>query len=271
MTDLPEIAVYSDGCRLCKEALVVMRGAAGELKDRVVEKPIADATPKEIKELGLRSTPSIVFNEIVASVGIPTDEEAATLIKRAQIDRGILRYSIPKSKAVQKFAEGKIPTEATARALASEFYPFSEEFPLFLSAAISHVRDDTARFLLVHNLYEEHGNLTTVDRMHPALFRSFCRGVGLKLNKLEEQDQTAPGVQAAKMVMEICRQGPVNRAIAALYPIELMFGSDLRHNDPRAAPSAFIARCNRLLVYPFELGRRAGARRTDAAGTIPLL
>lgn len=46
----------------------------------------------------------------------------------------------------------------------------------------------------------------------------------MEVNKLEDQDANAPGVQAAKMVMEICRQGPADRAIAALYPIELMFG-----------------------------------------------
>jgi hypothetical protein len=46
----------------------------------------------------------------------------------------------------------------------------------------------------------------------------------MEVTKLDEQDANAPGVQAAKMVMEICRQGPADRAIAALYPIELMFG-----------------------------------------------
>lgn len=224
MLELPEITIVSDGSSLCKDALAVMQRAAGARAGKVVEAALTDFPRARAAELGLRATPSIVFNDMIATVGVPTDEEAAGLIKRAEIDRVILRYAIPKSAAIQSFAAGKIPREATARAIAGEFFPFSEEFPLFLSAAISHVRDEPARMLLVHNLYEEHGNLAGADRMHPALFRAFCRGVGLTTEKLEGQGPLAPGVQAAHMVMEICRRGPATRAVAALYPIELMFG-----------------------------------------------
>jgi hypothetical protein len=76
MIELPEIAIYSDGCRLCEQALAAMRSAAGTQADHVVEKPISNVSPNETAELGISSTPPIVFNEMVAAVGIPSAEEA---------------------------------------------------------------------------------------------------------------------------------------------------------------------------------------------------
>jgi len=222
MPELPAIAVFSDGCGLCKDAVSIMRRAAGSNAARVEERRIDDVPKGVIAELGIRATPSIVFNDMVGFVGVPNEEEAELLLKRAEIDRVILQYSIPKSDAVQGFASGRVPSEATAKALANEFYPFCTEFPLFLAAAISHLEDDDSRMLLVHNLYEEHGNLNP-DRIHPALFRNFCRGLGLKLESLGGHDPTSPGMQAARMMLEICREGPAYRALAALYPIELLF------------------------------------------------
>jgi pyrroloquinoline quinone (PQQ) biosynthesis protein C len=221
MPELPTITVYSDGCGLCRDAVSIMSRAAGKSADHVEERRIDDTPKSVIGELGIRATPAIVFNDTLAYVGIPTAEDAAILVKRAEIDRVILRYSIPKSDAVQRFARGK-PSEATARALASEFHPFCVEFPLFLAAAISHLKDDETRMLLVHNLYEEHGNLIP-ERIHPALFRNFCKGLGLKVEAIEGHDNHSPGMQAAKMMLDICREGPAVRALAALYPVELLF------------------------------------------------
>jgi len=59
--------------------------------------------------------------------------------------------------------------------------------------------------------------------MHAALFRNFCRGLALKVASLGSHDPTSPGMQAARMMLEICREGPAYRALAALYPIELLF------------------------------------------------
>ena len=222
MPELPTITVYSDGCGLCRDTVSIMRRAAGKDADHVEERRIDDTPKGVISELGIRATPAIVFNDTLAHVGTPTAEDAAVLVKRAEIDRVILRYSIPNSDAVQRFAQGKVPSEATARALANEFHPFCVQFPLFLAAAISHLKDDDTRMLLVHNLYEEHGNFLP-ERIHPALFRNFCQGVGLKVETLDGHDNHSPGMLAAKMMLDICREGPAGRALAALYPVELLF------------------------------------------------
>ena len=121
MPELPAVAVFSDGCGLCKDAVSIMRRAAGSNAARVEERRIDDVPKGVIAEFGIRATPSIVFNDMVGFVGVPNEEEAELLLKRAEIDRVILQYSIPKSDAVQGFASGRVPSEATAKALANSF------------------------------------------------------------------------------------------------------------------------------------------------------
>lgn len=222
MTDTPTLTVYSDGCRLCQDALTRLRTAAEGSGQQVREQPLAKADAETIEALGIRATPAVAFEHGLLSVGCPSAEEARLLVQRAEIDRRILSHAIPQSDAVQRFASGRTDGDATARALAGEFYAFCNEFPLFLAAAISHVRDEKARLLLVSNLYEEHGDLQ-LDRMHPALFRKFMRGLGLEAAKLQTYHEGDPGLEAARLVTQLCREGPAHRALATLYAIELLF------------------------------------------------
>ncbi len=217
------ITVYSDGCRLCTDAVAIVSRVAKGSPDAVVERRIADLDATALAQLGLRATPAIALDgQGVVSVGCPTEDEAALLVRRAEIDARILAHAIPTSEAIQRFAKGNTKSEATAKALASEFYPFCNEFPLFLAAAISHVHDEKSRLLLVSNLYEEHGNLD-LERLHPALFRKFVKGLGLESAKLEQYDRGTPGAQASQWVTSICREGPAHRALATLYAVELLF------------------------------------------------
>ena len=217
------VEVYTDGCGLCAEAVRRITAAATGGKLRVAERRIADMPSATLEAKGIRATPAIVVHDIVAAVGCPTPARALSLMKRAYLDRVVLEYAIPRSDAMQRFARGETRSDVTARTLATEFYAFSHEFPLFLAAAISHVRDEASRLLLVHNLYEEHGNLE-LDRVHPKLFRQFVVGMGLQPAALERYDQRTAGVQAAEWVTQICRTGPAHRALGAIYVTELLFG-----------------------------------------------
>jgi pyrroloquinoline quinone (PQQ) biosynthesis protein C len=215
------IEVWSDGGYLSQSTIALLTEASSDTSTRIVERKIASLSPLEIDALGLRATPSVVCNGAVAYVGKPTPEEGLLLVKRAEIDRVILEYVVSKSEALQRFAQGSSANKSIALSLAREFQPFCFEFPLFLAAAISHVRDDKSRLLLVGNLYEEHGNLE-LDRFHPALFRKFMQGVGVDPQSLE-LDEASPGIQAAERVTAICREGPAFKALATLYAIELSF------------------------------------------------
>ncbi len=215
------IEVWSDGGYLSQSAVAALNEASSGTTTRIVERKINTLTPKEIDALGITATPAILCNGGVAFVGKPSPEDALLLVKRAEIDRVILEYAVSKSEPLQRFAEGGASSKSIVLSLAREFQPFCFEFPLFLAAAISHIRDDKSRLLLVSNLYEEHGNLE-LDRFHPALFRKFMLGVGVSPDALE-LDQGSPGVQAAERVTAICREGPAYRALATLYAIELSF------------------------------------------------
>ena len=182
------IEIYTDGCALCAEAVNRVREAAAGGRLQVVEHRVDAMSATALAGIGIRATPAIVVHGLVAAVGCPTPERARSLMKRAHLDRVVLEYAIPRSDAMQRFARGETRSDATARTLATEFYAFSHEFPLFLAAAISHVRDEASRLLLVHNLYEEHGNLE-LDRVHPKLFRQFVEGLGLQSAALERYDQ----------------------------------------------------------------------------------
>ena len=215
------VEVLSDGGYLSQSAVAVLTEASSGTATRIVERNVNTLTPKDIDSLGISATPAIMCNGGIAYVGKPTPEDALLLVKRAEIDRVILEWAVSKSQALRQFAEGNSSNKSIALSLAREFQPFCFEFPLFLAAAISHIRDDKSRLLLVSNLYEEHGNLE-LDRFHPALFRKFMRGIGVEPDSLE-LDPASPGVQAAEHVTAICREGPAYKALATLYAIELSF------------------------------------------------
>ncbi len=122
-----------------------------------------------------------------------------------------------------------------AIALAREYCPVCLEFPLFLAAAISHVRQERTRLLLVGNLYEEHGDLDPA-RTHPALFRQYIRALGLEPDALATPITDSPGARVVERFRTVCREGPDYRALAMLYAFETLFSpacamvvSGLRH------------------------------------------
>lgn len=217
------IEVWSDGGYLSQSTIVLLTEASSGTSTRIAERKIASLSPMEIDALGLRATPSVVCNGAVAYVGKPTPEEGLLLVKRAEIDRVILEYVVSKSEALQRFAKGSSANKSIALSLAREFQPFCFEFPLFLAAAISHIRDDKSRLLLVSNLYEEHGNLE-LDRFHPALFRKFMQGVGVDPQSLD-LDEASPGVQQPSVlrpyVVKALRSRHWRRCTPSSYPSHL--------------------------------------------------
>lgn len=210
------IEVYSAGCVLCQDTLALLTREARGRSSRVVERRIADTDVP-----GLRALPAIAFLDAVVFEGRPNPEQATALVKREELDRRVLAHAIPNSEAMQRFARGEVQI-GTAVALAREYYPVCLEFPLFLSAAISHVRDERTRVLLVGNLYEEHGDLDPA-RTHPALFRQYVRALGLEPDALATPLKDSPGARVVERFSTVCREGPDYRALAMLYAFETLF------------------------------------------------
>ena len=138
-----------------------------------------------------------------------------------ELDRRILEYSVENSAAMRGFASGQIRPSATVE-LARQYYPVCIEFPLFLAAAISHVREERSRLLLVANLYEEHGNLDPT-RTHPTLFRKYIHALGLRPQALAKAGEGSIGARVCERFSTVCREGPDYRAVAMLYAFETLF------------------------------------------------
>lgn len=223
------IEVYSAGCVLCQDTLALLTQAAQGRSSQVVERRVADTDVP-----GLRALPAIAFLDAVVFEGRASPEQARALVKREELDRRVLAHAIPNSEAMQRFARGDVQINA-AIALAREYYPVCLEFPLFLAAAISHVRQERTRLLLVGNLYEEHGDLDPA-RTHPALFREYIRALGLEPDALATPITDSPGARVVERFRTVCREGPDYRALAMLYAFETLFSpacalvaSGLRH------------------------------------------
>ncbi len=122
---------------------------------------------------------------------------------------------------MRRFPERQVRPAATIE-LARQYYPVCLEFPLFLAAAISHVRAEHPRLLLVGNLFEEHGNLDPT-RTHPKLFCQYIRALGLQPQALAKVAEGSIGARVRERFSTVCREGPDYRAIAILYAFETLF------------------------------------------------
>jgi pyrroloquinoline quinone (PQQ) biosynthesis protein C len=240
------IVVFSDGSGLSRNAVSAVSRAAAGSRCAVEVRDVASASAQELAALGVSAVPAIAIEGQVVSLGCPTDAQSAVLVKKAEIDRVVMQWAVPRSEAMQLFASGKGPGDRVARAIATDFYAFCHEFPLFLAAAISHVRDEPARLLLVHNLYEEHGDLH-LEGFHPALFRKYVSALGLQSSLDKAYEAGSPGFDAAQWVTEVCRRGPAHRALGALYVTEQLFGpacqmimQGLRHLPLSAEETVFF-------------------------------
>lgn len=211
------IAVYSAGCPLCQETLArVTQAAQGRARRvQVIERPIRESGAPQV-----RAIPAIAFANAIVFEGQPSPEQAVALVKHEELDSRVLEHSLTKSEALQHFT--RVPQMAQAMALAREYYPVSLEFPLFLSAAISHIRDERTRLLLVANLYEEHGRLDPTQT-HPELFRKYIRALGMEPGAMTRSSKDSPSERLITRFSTVCQEGPDFRALAMLYAFELLF------------------------------------------------
>lgn len=84
--------------------------------------------------------------------------------------------------------------------------------------------DETVRLLLVHNLYEEHGNLDS-SQTHPELFRVFIRALDLEPGSLTQPSHNTTAASLIKHFEAICFHGSQHQVIAFLFTFESYFQS----------------------------------------------
>lgn len=141
----------------------------------------------------------------------------------AALDEAIARWELSAMPGLQRVRRGDVTME-TARQFAREYYPVCIEFPIFLALCISRVYDQSARALLVENLYEEHGELD-LTKAHPVLFKRFVEAVGLDPNIV---DRARKGSIAERLIgpyTENCSSVREHIALSYLYSFEKHFSA----------------------------------------------
>ena len=139
------------------------------------------------------------------------------------LEDSIAQYELSRSVGLQRVASGDVTLE-TAREFARQYYPVCLEFPIFLALCISRIYDQSARMLLVENLYEEHGELD-LAKAHPVLFRHFVEAVGCDPVLV---GRARKGSIAEKLIVrytENCSSVREHVALAYLYSFEKHFSA----------------------------------------------
>jgi pyrroloquinoline quinone (PQQ) biosynthesis protein C len=137
------------------------------------------------------------------------------------LEDAIKGYELSRSVGLQRVAKGDVTLE-TAREFARQYYPICLEFPIFLALCISRVYDQSARALLVENLYEEHGELD-LTKAHPELFREFVEAVGLDPLLVSRARKGSVSEMLIRRYTENCSSVREHIALAYMYSFEKNF------------------------------------------------
>jgi len=79
---------------------------------------------------------------------------------------------------LKKFSQGNL-SEERIKIFALHYYRHAKMFSHYIANIIPRIPHEKDRMLMVKNLMDEYGNLSP-EKTHPALFRKFLKGLGLK-------------------------------------------------------------------------------------------
>ncbi|MGI0071925.1 MAG: CADD family putative folate metabolism protein [Thermoplasmata archaeon] len=135
----------------------------------------------------------------------------------APIDQLLRERHLLKHPFYVAWSRGELPLE-TLRSYAGQYYHFESNFPRFVAAAYSHLRNPVERRVLLQNLVDEEGR----DPTHPELWLDFAAGIGLPRRRARTAAPTPPtrGLLAA---YERLTSAGAASALAALYSYESIF------------------------------------------------
>ena len=108
---------------------------------------------------------------------------------------------------------------------AEQYAIYCYHFPRFLAATAANIPDDTARFPIIKNLWEEHGE-GDIAKSHRTLYQKFATALQLNignLNTIKALDSTKYCVES---LLKICQQTHFLESLGALGPGTEFFTSD---------------------------------------------
>lgn len=135
----------------------------------------------------------------------------------APIDQLLRDRHLLKHPFYRAWSRGELPLE-TLRDYAGQYYQFESNFPRYVAATYSQLRDPVERRVLLDNLIDEEGR----DPTHPELWLDFAEGLGLS-RRAARSARLSPGTRGLLATYErLVAAGPAS-ALAALYSYESIF------------------------------------------------
>lgn len=113
-------------------------------------------------------------------------------------------------------------TQSEACEIAIRYYPINREFPLLLGSLISRTTNLDVRFLLVKNLYEEHGE-ENKENAHTKLFDNYAIALGINSNILEQGINDVRTKALLDRFRYSVGQGTMSEALSFFFAYEAVF------------------------------------------------
>jgi pyrroloquinoline-quinone synthase len=135
----------------------------------------------------------------------------------APIDHLLRERHLLKHPFYVAWSRGDLSIE-TLRSYAGQYYHFESNFPRYVAAAYSHLRDPAQRRVLLDNLVDEEGR----DPTHPELWLDFAEGLGVSRRATRNTRAKAPTRALLSTYERLTSRGAAS-ALAALYSYESIF------------------------------------------------
>ena len=135
----------------------------------------------------------------------------------APIDRLLRERHLLKHPFYVAWSHGDLSL-ATLRSYAGQYYHFESNFPRYVAATYSHLRDPAERRVLLDNLVDEEGR----DPTHPELWLDFAQGIGSTRRATRSARPSAATEQLLAAYERLTSAGTAS-ALASLYSYESIF------------------------------------------------
>ena len=100
---------------------------------------------------------------------------------------------------------------------AEQYAIYCYHFPRFLAATAANIPNDTARFPIIKNLWEEHGE-GNIEKSHRTLYQNFAKALQLNIGNLETIKALESTKYCVESLLKLCRQTHFLESLGALGP-----------------------------------------------------
>ncbi|MGB1205800.1 MAG: TenA family transcriptional regulator [Chitinophagales bacterium] len=108
---------------------------------------------------------------------------------------------------------------------AEQYAIYCFHFPRFLAATAANIPDDTARFPIIENLWEEHGE-GNIKKSHRTLYQNFAKALELNIGNLSTIKALDSTKFCVENLLKICQQTHFLESLGALGPGTEFFTSE---------------------------------------------